>query len=126
MSMVIAPARFGGGGGGGGTLSVVAMPADVSGARAFDGAVTVRTQPCTATPTGGLGTYSYLWTKVSGSSGWSIESPTSPTTRFSCAALGPGVDDTAVFKCTVTDGFATSADSNNVNAYAINYGLSLL
>ena len=73
---------------------------------------TMTTAACTATPTGGLGPFTYAWTTVSSSglSGVAINSPSaSPTTFTATVTGGEGSTGTAVFRCTVTDSLGSTA-----------------
>lgn len=68
----------------------------------------------TCYPSGGTPPYTYLWTEVGGPSGISITSRFSPTTYFSF--YSPTDDNrSGVFKCTVTDALANTADSPPVS-----------
>jgi hypothetical protein len=56
----------------------------------------------TATPTGGIGPFSYAWARVSGDPEISATTPSAQTTRF-FANLGVGDLFSATFEVTVTD-----------------------
>lgn len=87
-----------------GTLAVVASPASVSGFAASDFPATITLNITQASPSGGAAPYTYAWTKLSDDGGtWSIQNATSQATRFVCANVGPGIDYSATFRCTVTD-----------------------
>jgi len=60
------------------------------------------TSSTTVTPTGGVSSYTYAWTKVSGGSITAVSS-SSATTTFTATSLLAGASRTAVFRCTVTD-----------------------
>jgi hypothetical protein len=68
------------------------------------------TIPITATPTGGLGPYTYAWTRVSGSTGAAL-SPTSATSQFRAFITSVG-EFTSTFLCTVTDANGNTATDN--------------
>jgi len=57
----------------------------------------------TVTASGGTPPYTYAWTRVSGASTITANSPTAATTTFSCTGLDPSEVNEAVFRCTVTD-----------------------
>lgn len=93
-------------------LTASASPSVVSGARSPP---IVTTNATTATPSGGIGPYSYAWEKVSGDT-ISISNPSSATTIFS-ATLSSGDLRSAVFRCLVTDtATGASAYTNSVSA----------
>lgn len=72
------------------------------------GAGPVVTNFVTATPSGGIGAYTYLWTKTSGGI-IAANSGSSATTAFSgTVALGEAIE--AEFKCTVTDSTGSTAN----------------
>lgn len=88
-------------------LSASAAPEAVGGVSYGDGIVT--TNATTVTATGGVAPYTYLWTVVS----WTnlngpptANSSTSATTTFTQTAVAE--DDSAVFRCTVTDDASTT------------------
>lgn len=60
------------------------------------------TASCTATPTGGVSTYSYAWTQISGDT-FTINSASSATTTFTTSGMSSGDTRAATFRCTVTD-----------------------
>lgn len=64
-------------------------------------------------PAGGIPSYTYLWTRVSGSTDVLPDSPTAFATTFSVLQTA-GTSATAVYKCVVTDSAATAVDSNTV------------
>lgn len=84
-----APAEFG----------VSQLVGSVSGSRSGAGAVT--SSAATAVPVNGTAPYTYVWTKVSGST-FTINTPTAISTTFS-ASLTNGETQSAVYKVTATD-----------------------
>lgn len=99
-----------------GGFSVGLSADEVDGFSAGGGSVPTTTNAVTATPTGGIGTLSYLWTRTDGDPhAWTINSPTSQATTFTtlCAALDEHV---ATFICTVTDQAGQSVPSDAVTA----------
>lgn len=95
-------------------LSVTATPASPVGydSRAFDpppmppSSITVYTESCTATASGGTGPYSYAWTFVSGFTSV-CNSPSSATTTFR-ATVTPGTEN-ATWRVTATDSLSATA-----------------
>lgn len=71
----------------------------------------VTSDPSTAVPVGGVGTYAYLWAYVSGDAAIGIIDATSASTAFT---KNMGIGSTSgIFKCTVTNN-GVSVDTNNV------------
>jgi hypothetical protein len=68
---------------------------------------TAVTDPITATPTGGLGPFTYSWTRIAGSVG-TAATPNSATTTFS-QFMGASETVSATFRCTVTDSLGSTA-----------------
>ena len=101
-------------------LSLAASPTSVGGG-SFGGSPAT-TDSTTATPTGGTGPYTYAWTLISYSSGTAptINSATSATTTFIQTGLGPGGYESAVFRCTVTDSLAATAQAD-VDAFFFDF-----
>lgn len=56
---------------------------------------------------GGNGSYSYSWARTSGSTAISPTSPTSLTTGFAGTVV-PGGSESAVFRCTISDGITSA------------------
>lgn len=87
-------------------LTASASPTAVNGSTSVDGG-TAQTGITTASYSGGSGTVSYLWERVSGDADMAPVSPTSASTRFS-AQVGAKQDlRSAVFRCKVTSGSET-------------------
>ena len=75
----------------------------------FGSTSTIVSNPITCTASGGTGSYTYSWVRLTG--GITADSPTSATTTFRATGLSAGSGTDSDFKCTVSDG-ATSVDSN--------------
>jgi hypothetical protein len=90
-------------------LSVSVSPAIVVGSGFGTGIIT--TDVCIATPVGGTGPYTYAWTLISytGAPPPTALSPASATSRFRQTGVGPGQDESAVFRVTVTDSTLATA-----------------
>lgn len=71
------------------------------------------TASVTATVTGGSGTITRSWTRVSGDANTTISSTTASSVTFSRTNCLGGVFYTSVWKCTASDG--TSSGSDNVS-----------
>lgn len=99
-------------GGGGGSFSVTISPGTASGLVVSDALnVTVTSNSVTATPSGGTGPYTYAWTRFSGDSAVSANSPSSATTTFS--AIVPKWDSReATMRVTVTDSLSATATAD--------------
>lgn len=99
-------------GGGGGSLSLSITPGFADGSFFAPGLgpviQTVGTNSVTATPSGGTGPYTYLWTRVSGDSALVCGNATVATTGWS-ANLGRNTFVSAVWRCTVTDSLSATA-----------------
>lgn len=67
----------------------------------------ITSSPATASPVGGVGPYSYAWSKVSGDT-LTITAANNATTRFQ-ANVGPGDIRFAIYRCTATDSLGTTA-----------------
>jgi hypothetical protein len=74
------------------------------------GSGTVVVGPVTATPTGGLGPYTYTWAQVSGFASF-VTASANATTSFFTDLIAPS-SQTATFRCTVTDALGNSAFSD--------------
>ena len=72
----------------------------------------------TATPTGGLGPYTYLWTVFTCNKTITINAPTSATTYISTSVQN-GVDAVGTMRCSVTDSLGTVATADST--IALNY-----
>jgi hypothetical protein len=72
---------------------------------------TLTTDTTTATPTGGVGPYTYAWTKVSGAT-LTVTASTSATTAFQATGLAVGEARDATYRCTVTDSTAATATAD--------------
>lgn len=66
------------------------------------------TAPVTATASGGSGTITYAWTRVSGDTGTAISSTTASSVTFSRSNCSDMVDYISVWRCTVSDGTSSA------------------
>lgn len=104
-------------------LSATASPESKNAFGNSSSAVDVTVDLFTATPSGGVAPFTYLWTETTaGVNTWAITNPTGPSTGFTCEALGQFDSDTAGFTCTITDSTGATADTNEVTAHATNLG----
>lgn len=94
-----------------GSFSVTASPPSVGG---NDTSGPVTSDATTATPSGGVAPYTYLWIYQSGSTSVHADTGTSATTSFT-ATLSRNDFVTAAFLCRVTDASSTISESNLVN-----------
>ena len=91
-------------------LAAAAVPSSVTG---FDVDCPVSTNFSNVDPTGGVTPYTYLWTRQSGSTTWTIDGgPTVKNGRWSKSASG---FHSAVWRCRVTDDATNFVDTNNVS-----------
>ncbi|MEM9600675.1 MAG: hypothetical protein AAF926_06605 [Pseudomonadota bacterium] len=81
-------------------LSVSVSP---SGVTKFGTGAAQSTSTVTATVTGGIGPFTYSWTRASGSTKISAISPSAASTAFQSSGLSPGESAVATFIVTVTD-----------------------
>ena len=107
-------------GGMAGSLILSIDPVSAVGSGASAGSTTVFTNSVTTTATGGTAPYSYAWARTSGSTSWSINSPSSASTRFSILVAPSAVED-GEFECTVTDARGRTG-TISINAAAFNFG----
>lgn len=103
------------------TLTATASPTTLSNSGSYNSGFLV-TATCTAIPANGTGPYTYLWSRVSGSTGVKIgdnkgQSDTSTASAVTFTALPYGAyTASAVFQCVVTDtSTGQTATTNNVN-----------
>lgn len=104
-------------------LSLAISPPGVTGNAASNFPATVTTTLVTAIPTGGQSPFTYAWTFVSKSGGNTptATSPSFASTTFKQTSVGAFDSNTAVFRCTVTDHFGTTATAD-VNLTFFNLG----
>lgn len=91
------------------SLSISPSPTAGSSFASAGAPASCTTAPVTATPSGGLGPYSYSWTALSGDG--TINSPSSATTAFSYASIAPD-SASGTFRCTCTDSSGQSATAD--------------
>lgn len=94
-------------------LALENNPSSVSGIIFSDSSQGVRTNKTTATPSGGLGPFTYQYTLLThnGPTEPAPASPTMATTDFVQGNVGPGQVYQASFRCTVTDSLGQTAIS---------------
>ena len=94
-------------------------------ARTGEVGTTRQTVAAVATPTGGTPTFTYAWTRVSGDTGFTINSPSSASTTFS-RFVADEVTYSAVFQCAATDALGvtrTDTVSVSITGVAFSGGL---
>lgn len=77
------------------------------------GTGTATTAACTVTVTGSAGSLTYAWTRTSGSTAITINSPSGASTTFNSTFLSL-ISRTAYFKCTVTDSILGTTSTTDV------------
>lgn len=87
------------------TLAITGTPFGI-----INGSGTVVTGIVTATPSGGLGPYTYAWTRTGGAAA-SIASPASASTTFNLFLNAPD-SQSATFQCVVTDALGSTASAS--------------
>lgn len=109
------------------SLAVSLSPtAAAFGAGVSSASIPVTTAEVTAVATGGTPPYTYAWNRDdTGSPSWSIDSPSSATTSFTCSTVGPAVYRSAEFECVVTDSLGATITSALVYATVENYGVGV-
>jgi hypothetical protein len=95
-------------------MTASASPISVTGEGSNPLPITITTNATTVTPAGGTSPYTYAWTVVSYDAGAVpvVNSPTSASTTFRQSMVGPSDFYSAVFRCTVTDGFGQTATAD--------------
>ena len=106
-------------------LSLAISPTLAGGLGESSTPVTVTTQAAVATPSGGSAPFTYAWSFISKTGG---DTPTANSAAFSTSTFSQtNVADldsnTAVFRCTVTDSFGTTATAD-VDLSFVNLGAS--
>lgn len=89
-------------------MSLSVSPPSLYAESIFDTVLT--TAAATATPTGGLGPYTYAWTILSGDA--TVNFPTSAVTQFTSGELTPNVPSSATARCTCTDAGGQTATAD--------------
>jgi len=69
------------------------------------------TNPVTATASGGSGTITYSWARISGDTSTNISSTTGASVTFNRTSCSDGVNYVSTWRCTATDG-TTSAHAD--------------
>lgn len=67
---------------------------------------TIYTEDVIATPSGGTGSYTYSWTRISGLTTVHVSAGTSSVTFYSTFS-SPGTTRYATFRCTISDGVSS-------------------
>jgi len=88
----------------GGSLFLSVTPSSANGSTTGGG--TCVSNPVTVSVSGGIGPYTYAWTKVSGDT-MTLSDVDGATTTFS-ASVGINSSKSAVYRCTVTDNVSVS------------------
>jgi hypothetical protein len=73
----------------------------------------VATDPVTATASGGVAPYTYLWERTSGDASTTASNPTGDITTFVRTSVSPGLFS-SVWRCKVTDDVGTIAYSPTI------------
>lgn len=94
------------------TMTLSVSPTSANGFIAYSGPCT--TDRVTVTPSGGLGPYTYAWTRVSGVG--AANTATAANTTFT-ATIGYIDSQTGTFRCTVTDSSAQTATITEVATF---------
>ena len=97
-------------------FSASVSPTEVFAARSSDRTVTMTTNAATATPSGGLGPYTYSWARTQGTVGVP-NAPSMATTTFT-GAVEPGDIQQSTFLVTVTDSAGQTATADVVATFA--------
>lgn len=78
------------------------------------------TSPAISNVTGGVGPFTYLWVRVSGSGQITVNSPTNSQTGFSASGSGGDIFN-AVFRVTVTDTGNGNLETSNTISVEIEF-----
>jgi hypothetical protein len=109
-----------------GSLTATLDTDDVGGRVNTSATVAISTQSVMVTADGGAAPYTYLWSMTGSSGGtWSVDAPTSATTRFTGGNCGPGDSLTATFHCVVTDAVGNTVTTGVVTATVRNIGYNI-
>lgn len=96
-------------------FAAVVAPTGVTGYYSGSLSIPVVTGSVTCTALNGTAPYTYLWTRVGGSTHITASSSTSPTTTFKASPPPNIFSYTAQFVCQVTDATAAVVNSNIIN-----------
>lgn len=102
---------MGGSPGGSAPLSAVITPGGVYGFNYYG--TVISSAPAVCNVTGGIPPYTYLWSRLSGSSDCKAQTPTASSTYFALFAGGNPYSVDCDWACTVTDSASTVAASTN-------------
>ena len=91
-------------------MTLAITPNGVEGITSFPFPVVVVSDSATATPTGGVGPYTYVWTI---SAPISPDTPNAASTTFS-APVSPGSPESGTATCTATDSLGTTTSATVV------------
>ena len=104
----------------GGALGASVSPILVTGAQASGSPIPITTAETEARAANGRAPLAFAWSG-GGTGEWSITSPSSPRTAFTCTNVAEGETYTATFTVEITDARGRS-DTASVNASVTNYG----
>ena len=85
---------------------------DVEGASSSPSGGIITSAAAFAVPVGGVGPFSYAWTKVSGDT-LTVTTPNNANTSFR-GNVGPGNLSFAIYRCTATDSLGTTASGDTI------------
>lgn len=88
-----------------GPVTASASPAYVNNTRVGSGLIT--SDPVTVTAAGGVGPYTYAWSRVAGDT-YTVNAPSSATTTFT-TTVSAGTAKSASYRCIVTDSLGNNA-----------------
>lgn len=97
-----------------GASALTALTASASGNAFADSsfAGTLTTNTVTVTPSGGLAPYTYAWTRISGDTSTTCNSPSSASTNWSATVGAVNPDRNSTWRCRVTDSASQIFDVN--------------
>jgi hypothetical protein len=96
--------------GGSAAIALAFSSTSVSGYSNTGAAANITTGSVSVTPSGGVGSYTYLWSQYETSPyTWTIGTSTAATTNFTCTSVPAGVTAAVRFLVTVTDSTGNTA-----------------